>query len=73
MPFISDLAAIPNVADFGIKFQEGGGNVSESHWLNAHGVDILPYIEPGLISHGRRCHSDVPYYNDVIGDYPYTI
>ena len=49
MPFISDLAAIPNVADFGIKFQEGGGNASESRWMNAHGVDILPYIEPGLM------------------------
>ena len=49
MPFINDLQAIPQVQDFGIKFQEGGGNVSESHWMNKHGVDILPYIEPGLM------------------------
>ena len=49
MPFIDDLAAIPDVQDFGIKFQEGGGSVNNSKWMNQHGVDILPYIEPGLM------------------------
>lgn len=49
MPFIDDLAAIPDVQDFGLKFQEGGGSVNNSKWMNQHGVDILPYIEPGLM------------------------
>jgi hypothetical protein len=49
MPFINDFHSIPNVADFGMKFQEGGGNVSESKYMNQIGVDILPYIEPGLM------------------------
>lgn len=49
MPFIDDLAAIPNVSDFGIKYQEGGGSVNNSKWMNQHSVDILPYIEPGLM------------------------
>ena len=49
MPFISDLDAIPAVEDFGIKFQEGGGSANDSKWMNEHGIDILPYIEPGLM------------------------
>lgn len=49
MPFIDDLEAIPGVEDFGIKFQEGGGSVNNSKWMNQHGIDILPYIEPSLM------------------------
>ena len=31
------------------RYQEGGGSVNNSKWMNEHGVDILPYIEPGLM------------------------
>ena len=48
---INDFHSIPDVEDFGLKFHEGGtsGNVTESKYMNQLEMDILPYIEPGMM------------------------
>eukprot|EP01052_Picozoa_sp_SAG31_P042011 SAG31_NODE_6538_length_1984_cov_1.426525_1_plen_212_part_10 len=52
---IDDFHSIPDVEDFGLKFHEGGtgkdqsGNVTESKYMNQLEIDILPYIEPGMM------------------------
>ena len=38
-----------DVEDFGLKFHEGGGNVTELKRMNQLGIDILRYIEPGMM------------------------
>jgi len=42
MPF-TDIATIPDAADFGFAFKEGDDNVP---WDEAHGIDTFVYVEP---------------------------
>ena len=48
---VPDISSLPGWQDFGIAFAEEstGYNVSQSRWMNEHGIGIFPYIEPGLI------------------------
>ena len=50
-PRLANTVSPFQVEDFGLKFHEGGasGNVTESKYMNQLEMDILPYIEPGMM------------------------
>lgn len=54
MPF-TDIATIPNAADFGFAFKEGDDNVP---WDEAHGIYTFVYTEP--MSHWLPLANDIP-------------
>lgn len=49
LPFLSDISAIENVSDFGIRYQEGAGDPKSCQNLNQNDILIFPYIEPHLV------------------------
>ncbi|MBM3472150.1 MAG: hypothetical protein FJX75_02610 [Armatimonadetes bacterium] len=54
MPF-TDIATVPDAADFGFQFKEGDDNVP---WDEAHNIDSFVYTEP--MSHWLPLAKDVP-------------
>jgi hypothetical protein len=49
LPFLKNVTDVPDLQDFGLKYHESLGTVRGNQYMNTHGMDILAYLEPGLL------------------------